>query len=299
MVGRRLIGLTAALCLLRASTAAEPQRPLAPLPADGVQVIPFFDGWHPNPDGSIALVFGYLNLNKTESVDIPYGPDNFITPPQYDGRQPTAFPPVPGDEPGAGAGSSTPDPRHRARGVFTITVPKDFPGDVVWTLRNRGQAYRVPGRAKSSAYQLAWKMAMGSEPPLLRFRPDGQAGRSPIGIVADAMHARVGSPLTVSVWLRDESVHEQLPVKVLDNRSKMPAKMNVTWYKYSGPGPIVFNPPREPVTSTDGRSSSAVTFTVPGEYVIRVRGDNFGEVDSLSGDQCCWTNGYVKVTVSP
>jgi len=29
-----------------------------------------------------------------------------------------------------------------------------------------------------------------------------------------------------------------------------------------------------------------------------VRADNFGRVDSTPGDQCCWTNGYVKVTVT-
>ena len=42
----------------------------------------------------------------------------------------------------------------------------------------------------------------------------------------------------------------------------------------------------------------AATFGQPGEYLIRVRADNFGRVDSSAGDQCCWTNGYVKVTVT-
>ena len=40
------------------------------------------------------------------------------------------------------------------------------------------------------------------------------------------------------------------------------------------------------------------TFEQPGEYLIRVRADNFGRVDSSDGNQCCWTNGYVKITVT-
>jgi hypothetical protein len=32
--------------------------------------------------------------------------------------------------------------------------------------------------------------------------------------------------------------------------------------------------------------------------VLRVRADNFGRVDTSAGNQCCWTNGYVKVTVT-
>jgi hypothetical protein len=40
------------------------------------------------------------------------------------------------------------------------------------------------------------------------------------------------------------------------------------------------------------------TFKETGEYVVRVRGDTFGNVDSIAADQCCWTNGYVKVRVT-
>ena len=39
------------------------------------------------------------------------------------------------------------------------------------------------------------------------------------------------------------------------------------------------------------------TFSEPGEYMLRARVDNFRAIDSASGDQCCWTNGYVRVTV--
>jgi hypothetical protein len=41
------------------------------------------------------------------------------------------------------------------------------------------------------------------------------------------------------------------------------------------------------------------TFTVPGEYLMRARVDNFNSADSSGGDQCCWTNAYIRVTVTP
>ena len=40
------------------------------------------------------------------------------------------------------------------------------------------------------------------------------------------------------------------------------------------------------------------TFDSPGEYVIRVRIDSFTAGDSAPGNQCCWTNGYVRVSVT-
>jgi len=75
--------------------------------------------------------------------------------------------------------------------------------------------------------------------------------------------------------------------------------MNVTWYKHSGPGPIVFSAPKVPVAELKGTATTSATFKQPGEYVIRVRADNFGRLDTSPGNQCCWTNGYVKVTVTP
>ena len=43
---------------------------------------------------------------------------------------------------------------------------------------------------------------------------------------------------------------------------------------------------------------ATTTFEQPGEYLICVRADSFGRIDSSAGNQCCWTNGYVKVTVT-
>ena len=92
MSGRWIVGgLMMAMVVSSAQAGAQHPRPLSPLPDEGNRVAPFFDGWYANPDGTISLSFGYSNLNKS-TVEIPLGPDNFIVPKEYDGRQPTSFP---------------------------------------------------------------------------------------------------------------------------------------------------------------------------------------------------------------
>src|SRR5437870_4335823 len=42
----------------------------------GQDVVPYFEGWIRNPDGTFDLVFGYFNRNWQEELAIPAGPDN-------------------------------------------------------------------------------------------------------------------------------------------------------------------------------------------------------------------------------
>ena len=308
MTGRWIVGGLVVMFFSSPLLDAQLPRPLGPVP-EQARVAPFFDGWYANPDGTISLSFGYSNLNKT-TVEIPLGPNNFITPKEYDGRQPTSFPVVSGGvRAGGGAiaggaiGGTTGAPRAgvssnyaRARGVFAVTIPATYKGDVVWTLIYNGQTWSVPGRARSTAYLLGWPMAMGSVPPLLRFQQGGPAGRGPTGIQGPALQAKVGAPLPLTVWLTDDAVHEKEPVVV--KRQVVPS-MNVMWIKHGGPAaPVVFSTPEEAVADPQGRATTTATFSEPGEYVIRVRGDAHGNVDSTDADQCCWTNGYWKVLVT-
>jgi len=332
-------GFAVAIFIGSSPLEAQLPRPLVPLPEKGLRVVPFFDGWYANPDGTISFSFGYSNLNKDTVVEIPLGPDNFIVPKEYDGRQPTAFlvvapePPDGGGGGGRGAGAS-PDAaagagaaasagagaaagtgaaaagagaargggaaanrgrdRDRERGVFTVTVPGSYKGDVVWTLRYAGQTFSVPARAKSTAYQLSWPAAMGSLPPLLSFQPSGATGRGPTGIQGAPLQAKVGAPLPLTIWLTDDAVHDKEPIKFGRERPGM----NVSWYKHSGPGPVVFDPQKAPFPTPTGQSTTTATFKEPGDYVIRVKADAFGYADSSSGNQCCWTNGYQKVAVT-
>jgi hypothetical protein len=296
VLGRWLVGAFAIAVFIGPTTlGAQRQRPLAPLPPEGQRVAPFFDGFYENPDGTVTMSFGYSNLNREEVVEIPLGPDNFIEPKEFDGRQPTSFPPIVAEAPPGGARS---DRRDRERGVFTVTVPAGFKGDVVWTLRHQGFTYSVPGRTRTGAYRLRWPMAMGSIPPLLRFKPNGPTGRGPSGIQADPVQTSVGAPLTLTIWATDDSVREKQTVQIAE-RGGSKAAMNVAWFKHSGPGPVVFSETKQPIAETTGTVTTTATFKQPGEYVVRVRTDNFGRVDTSAGNQCCWTNGYVKVTVTP
>jgi hypothetical protein len=60
---------------------------------------------------------------------------------------------------------------------------------------------------------------------------------------------------------------------------------------------VTFDPAGSGLTELEGSASSTATFTQAGNYVLRVRVDNFGRPDTSAGNQCCWTNGYVRVAV--
>jgi hypothetical protein len=320
-VPRRLIaaGLALAVVVGSGQLSAQLPRPLIPLQGEGNRVAPFFDGWYENADGTITFSFGYSNLNK-ETIEIPLGPDNFITPKEYDGRQPTTFLVFGPDladgggggggrggatpavspataaarAPGANAGTVVGRERDRDRGVFTVTVPAGFKGDVVWTLKHNGQTYAIPGRSKSTAYQLSWPAAMGTTPPLVRFQEKGPSGRGPTGVHAPPLQAKVDVPIELGIWLTDDAVHDKEPIKFGRERPGM----NVTWLKYAGPGAVEFEPQKVGFPALTGQSTTKATFKAPGEYVVRVKADAFGYSDSSAGNQCCWTNGYQKVTVT-
>jgi hypothetical protein len=285
-----LLGIALVAMAIGVVTAQAP-RPLAPTPPEGQRVVPFFDGFYENADGSATLSFGYSNLNAADVVEIPLGPNNFIEPKEFDGRQPTTFTPVQG-------GGPTGARRDRERGVFTVTIPAKFTGDVVWTLRHAGQTHKVPGRTKTGAYGLKWPMAMGSIPPLLGFTAKTMTGRGPMGIDSAPMQATAGVPLPITIWTKDDSQRDEgmegVPFK--DRGPARPA-INVKWYKHSGPGPVKFDPVTSGLKELEGSASSSATFTQAGSYVIRVRADNFGRPDTSAGNQCCWTNGFIKVTV--
>ena len=92
----------------------------------GQPVWPAYEGWERNPDGSFNLVFGYMNDNWQEELDLPIGPANSIEPGGPDQGQPTHFLP------------------RRNRFIFRIRVPKDFGSrELVWTLTANGNTTKA------------------------------------------------------------------------------------------------------------------------------------------------------------
>lgn len=91
--------------------------------AIGQNVQPIFEGWLKNPDGTHSLVFGYLNRNWEEVLDIPVGPNNRCEPAPIDCGQPTRF------------------FTRRQRFVFKVAVPKDWDPsrDLQWIVTAHGR----------------------------------------------------------------------------------------------------------------------------------------------------------------
>ncbi len=296
--------LTLALAVLSwAPLAAQDRRPLSAhernLAAGGLAVSPFVEGWYRNANGTYTISFGYFNRNREVAENVPIGPDNFIEPAEFDGTQPTVFLP------------------RRQQGVFTVTVPGNFAesgGRVVWTITANGVRHWVKGRIGVAAYNLSHgAMAMGSLPPMLKFRRNGPElwgpetttgdprrdpvaleGRGPIGSVGNplSMTASVGTPLTLTIWV-DDRFEPQARGEGSDRERLTPG---VTWYTHQGPSLVEFG--EEPEPDNRGEATTTATFSEPGTYALRVRVDNFNPLDSSPGDQCCWTNGYISVAVS-
>src|SRR5262245_21611734 len=97
--------------------------------ASGQNVVPYFEGWIRNADGSFDLVFGYFNRNWEETIVLQPGPQNQISPGAVDQGQPTVFAP------------------RRQGWVYRVRVPKDFGKQVVtWTITANGKTEKI-GRA--------------------------------------------------------------------------------------------------------------------------------------------------------
>src|SRR5690242_5441075 len=79
-------GLALAAALVHASLDAQTLSYLR-----GQSISPAFEGWEQNEDGSFNMLFGYMNRNWEEEIDIPVGADNTISPGPADQGQPTHF----------------------------------------------------------------------------------------------------------------------------------------------------------------------------------------------------------------
>lgn len=254
--------------------------PLAPAIQRGEGVAPFYDGFYINEDGSYTFSFGFMNRNQEEVIEVPIGPDNFITPESLDGMQPTYFPPV--SYPGFGG--------RRERGAFALRVPADVAEQVVWTITANGKTYSVPALTGLPAYELSYTpQASGSLMPVVSFSEGGPTSDNREGFVHGPLQARVGQPLSIDFWMQDRGERDPVPTAF-------------TWWKHQGPvGSTVAFEPRIGVSEQPGggKATTSVTFDTPGEYLLRVRVDNHtGTNDSAHGHNCCWSNGYVRVNVT-
>lgn len=283
--------------------------PLAPVSPGGRPVAPFMEGWYANPDGSYTISFGYLNMNDEDVLYIPTGENNYIEPEAFGAMPPTVF--LSG----------------RHRGVFGVTMPAEMAenDESIWwrIISPSGDTTQVPGRITAHAYELDYGVRpQGSEHPLVWFEDEDAAVKGPGGIVAgETLSVAAGEPLEITINTRDPS--ERDPE---DPRFREAVPVRVQWFRHQGPGEVEFirhenhplpepeeeedeedspfpsSPPGpEEITLEEGFGTAYVlaTFSEPGEYVLRAQVDNWDAPDSSSGDQCCWTNGFLRVNVTP
>jgi len=122
-------------------------------------------------------------------------------------------------------------------------------------------------------------------------------GHGPAGITVGPMQAKVGQPLTVNAWVKDDGVGSGLVAMFLGAGDSKPP-VSVAWLKHQGPGNVTFSEPTAKVPVAGGKASTQVTFDQPGEYMLRAQVNEFTGEETAGHAQCCWTNGFVKVNVS-
>ena len=159
--------------------------------ARGQNVSPAFEGWEKNDDGSFNMMFGYMNRNWEEEVDVPVGTDNFISPGPCDQGQPTHFLP------------------RRNRFVFKVRVPKDWGNkEMVWTLTTKGKTERAFATLREDS--LVDNIVQASEQGALGAgisNPQIRANVAPeLTIDTGERRAQVGQPLTLVAIAKDDGV---------------------------------------------------------------------------------------------
>jgi hypothetical protein len=291
-----LLGLTAAPLNAQLPSHLR-DYPLAAQKAKGDLVAPMFNGWIANDDGSTTYIFGFVNKNREEIVDIPIGPNNRIEPAQFNGVQPTHFPVY---RRGGFVGL-------QERGAFAVTVPASMNrAEVVWTLTHAGQTWSVPARATSPAYEMSRApAAFGSLSPAIRFDLNGPESTDREGVYAARLTTSVGKPVSLTAYVQDRGEREGYEVK--------PAySLGTEWILHQGPARPHIETARITgrersakggeisATSTNGwfEVTTQATFPEPGDYVVRLRVDNFEAEDSQFDNHCCWSNAYIPVTVT-
>lgn len=274
----RQFQIVLALCLVRAGGAQT--LPPTYIPQEkfsrGQDVVPSYDGYLRNADGTFTMVFGYMNRNYEEELAIPPGPDNKLEPGMPDQGQPTYFLP------------------RRHAWVFRVKVPADWGNkELVWTITSHGRTEKAYGSLQSDE-EIIERLIMtrgGLSPGL------DDPNKPPSVTISPVREASTGNALTLTAVVSDDGLPKPrapkpasaTPANAQANNSNPRTRLglNVTWFEYRGPGKATFDNPG-PVLVTDGQAVTRAHFTVPGTYVLRATA-NDGELQ---------TTGDVTINVS-
>jgi hypothetical protein len=258
---------TCAIVLLVLSAAASGQQLPTAIPqtkfVSGQDVVPYFEGWIRNADGSFDMVFGYFNRNWEEQLAIPAGPDNLVEPGGPDRGQPTFFLP------------------RRQGWVYRVRVPGNFGKQAVtWTIKANGKTEKAYGELlpveeiTERIIQTRGNLNRGEDdpntPPVVVIAPvNGAAVNAAVPITANVTddglpkpRETVARPRTTST---DGTIRAQANSSASGNR---PRGLNVTWMQIRGPARATVEPGGA-ILVADGKASATARFTEPGTYVLR------------------------------
>ena len=159
----------------------------------GQNIAPAYEGWEQDADGSKWFVFGYMNRNWVEEIDLPTGPENSIMPGGPDQGQPTHFLP------------------RRNRFLFRVAVPKNFTekDEMIWTVTAHGVTEKA--WATLRADYLLDNVVKASETGALGAGTSSPEVRSnvPPTVQVDGskqLTAKVGQPLTLTALVKDDGI---------------------------------------------------------------------------------------------
>ena len=248
--------------------------------ATGQNIAPAYEGWWQNPDGTYTMVFGYMNRNYEEELDIPIGDTNRFEPGNPDRGQPTHF------------------YLRRQMYVFEVVVPADWgTKDLIWTVTAHGRTDKAYGTLVR-AYELSdfvvrenrlHDMGVGG----------GERNRRPTITLTGAARrtATLSEPLTLAVTAADDGFPTPRPPRRRPSpppttaAAPAPARaprpnpvtqavvrpqpevgLTVTWIHYRGAGKVTFDPQSQPVSG--GTTTTKASFSQPGTYVLRAYADD-------------------------
>jgi hypothetical protein len=271
----------------------------------GQNVSPAYEGWEENADGSFNFLFGYMNRNWEEELDVPVGPENSIEPGGPDQRQPTHFLP------------------RRNRFVFKVRVAKDWgEKELVWTLTTKGKTEKAYATLRldskvDDVVKASEEGALGAGTS----SPEVRANKPPVVKVdGDGRRTvKAGQPLSLVAWVTDDGVPKQRSIGVdqttaaarraqaegrkIANPAFVPPSqvtvgkkvgLHLSWFVYRGTGKVSFDPPQikvwedtrtganspwaplftVPPPPQDGKWVAQATFDEPGTYVLHARADD-------------------------
>jgi len=244
--------------------------------SNGQDVVPVYEGWLRNKDGTFTFVFGYFNRNWQEELVIPAGPDNKIEPGPPDRGQPTYFLP------------------RRQPWVFRVTVPKDWgQQELVWTITSHGRTEKAYAQLMleeeilERLIQTRGNLNPGEDDP----------NKPPSITIAPVPSASAASPVTLTALVTDDGLPKPRPAPVprpeakgqaqTNNATERPkAGLSVTWTEYRGPAKVTFDS-AGPIAVSNGQAVTAAHFSELGTYVLT----------AMASDGALRTSTQVTITV--